>query len=124
MRVSQKIIKLLNATPDLKASEIASRLKISPAKIYQILSYLYKTNKVKRVDQRYSVQFELPMTGMPLTEEPIVPVKQGGDKRLRIENDNLRDQLADVRQQHAELLEAYLDTKAIVKYLEEKLFNK
>lgn len=121
MRVSHKIIKLLNETPNLKASEIASKLKISPTKIYQTLSYLYKTNKLKRVDQKYSVQFELPMTAMPLTTSSTARVERETDNKLRKEIDTLRDQLADVKQQHAELLEAYLDTKAIVKYLEEKL---
>ena len=121
MRVSHKIIKLLNETPNLKASEIASKLKISPTKIYQTLSYLYKTNKLKRVDQKYSVQFELPMTAMPLTTSSTARVEREADNKLRKEIDTLRDQLADVKQQHAELLEAYLDTKAIVKYLEEKL---
>lgn len=121
MRVSHKIIKLLNETPNLKASEIASKLKISPTKLYQTLSYLYKTNKLKRVDQKYSVQFELPMTAMPLTTSSTARVERETDNKLRKEIDTLRDQLADVKQQHAELLEAYLDTKAIVKYLEEKL---
>lgn len=121
MRVSHKIIKLLNETPNLKASEIASKLKISPTKIYQTLSYLYKTNKLKRVDQKYSVQFELPMTAMPLPTSSTARVERETDNKLRKEIDTLRDQLADVKQQHAELLEAYLDTKAIVKYLEEKL---
>lgn len=121
MRVSHKIIKLLNETPNLKASEIASKLKISPTKLYQTLSYLYKTNKLKRVDQKYSVQFELPMTAMPLTTSSTARVEREADNKLRKEIDTLRDQLADVKQQHAELLEAYLDTKAIVKYLEEKL---
>ena len=121
MRVSHKIIKLLNETPNLKASEIASKLKISPTKLYQTLSYLYKTNKLKRVNQKYSVQFELPMTAMPLTTSSTARVERETDNKLRKEIDTLRDQLADVKQQHAELLEAYLDTKAIVKYLEEKL---
>ena len=121
MRVSHKIIKLLNETPNLKASEIASKLKIPPTKLYQTLSYLHKTNKLKRVDQKYSVQFELPMTAMPLTTSSTTRVERETDNKLRKEIDTLRDQLADVKQQHAELLEAYLDTKAIVKYLEEKL---
>ena len=121
MRVSQKIIKLLNETPNLKAGEVASKLKVSPTKVYQTLSYLHKTNKLKRVDQKYSVQFELPMTGIPLTTIPAARVEQETDKKLRKEIDGLRSELADLKADHSELLTAYFDTKAIVKYLEEKL---
>lgn len=121
MRISHKIIKLLNETPNLKAGEVASKLKVSPTKVYQTLSYLHKTNKLKRVDQKYSVQFELPMTGIPLTTIPAARVEQETDKKLRKEIDGLRSELADLKADHSELLTAYFDTKAIVKYLEEKL---
>lgn len=121
MRISHKIIKLLNETPDLKAGEVASKLKVSPTKVYQTLSYLHKTNKVKRANQKYSVQFELPMTGIPLTTAPVARVEQETDKKLRKEIDGLRNELADLKADHSELLTAYFDTKAIVKYLEEKL---
>lgn len=126
MRVSQKIIKLLNDTPNLKAGEVASKLKISPAKVYQTLSYLYKTNKVKRVNQKYSVQFELPMTSIPMAIDeavkiPTARVEQEIDKKLHREVYALRNELNDLKADHSELLMAYFDTKAIVKYLEEKL---
>ena len=118
MRISHKIVKLLNQTPNLKAGEIIAKIKEPSTKVYQTLSYLHKTNKLKRNGQRYSVQFELPMTSMPI---PAVKTQQETDKKYNKEMDALRVELDELKADHSELLTAYFDAKAVIKYLEEKL---
>jgi len=86
--------------------------------VYQTLSYLHKINKLKRNGQRYSVQFELPMTSMPIPE---VKTQQEADKKFNKEIDVLRAELDELKADHSELLTAYFDSKAVIKYLEEKL---
>lgn len=121
---SAKVIKYLNENPNSRAKAVIDSTDLDAQTVYRVLSYLHKTNKLRRRAGKYSVAYDLPMTAITAeekqpapTENPVTNVMrktEAENKRLHAEVESLHEQLKRVSVK-------YYDAMAVVKYLEKKL---